>query len=478
MLDRFNRFRKNFRRVAKVAQYPLAILLVAGVLVGGWLAVRTLPMFEKVQYSMDRRYDRPVPAYEVYAGGELMGTIEDYSSIARAWSDAITRMNTGAVSYQIDSIYTVVQTSARPSELTAQRKLVNRFVDFLSGTVGEYAETQISLSIGGRTVFLDDEASVCRLFTLMGQRTLGDESEVVCKSLLNGGPVFLIGPEKTAYVYDGVLPTEEDVSRLPELVDLYVDGEVNYQMLYVKERDTVTPEEALEQLSDVKLFRVYRQYFLGDEQLEPEYIENKSEDTNYRKVVSPGTPAKVLFDLLVYYDGETEVMRNAQSRQQLTEGVAPVVEKGTVVPASFIWPLDYPFSVSCYYGWRLAFELEHYGTQYQHGFHGGIDLVVRGIGTGTYIRAAADGVVSKAAWDDSYGYLVVITHGNGYKTWYGHNSRLLVSYGDHVYQGQVIALMGSTGDSTGAHCHFEITYKSDNNTVDPMDFPSLRNTAP
>ena len=87
--------------------------------------------------------------------------------------------------------------------------------------------------------------------------------------------------------------------------------------------------------------------------------------------------------------------------------------------------------------------------------HKGIDIAN---GYGTAIYAADGGTVTYAGWMGGYGYLVQISHGNGYVTYYGHNSSLLVSVGQHVYKGQQIARMGSTGNSTGNHCHFEIRY--------------------
>ena len=87
--------------------------------------------------------------------------------------------------------------------------------------------------------------------------------------------------------------------------------------------------------------------------------------------------------------------------------------------------------------------------------HKGIDIAN---GYGTAIYAADGGTVTYAGWMGGYGYLVQINHGNGYVTYYGHNSSLLVSVGQHVYKGQQIARMGSTGNSTGNHCHFEVRY--------------------
>ncbi len=87
------------------------------------------------------------------------------------------------------------------------------------------------------------------------------------------------------------------------------------------------------------------------------------------------------------------------------------------------------------------------------GFHRGVDLAC---GTGNNIYAADGGTVILAGYNGSYGNCVKINHQNGMVTVYGHASRILVSVGDKVYQGQVIAKVGSTGHSTGAHCHFEV----------------------
>ncbi len=86
-------------------------------------------------------------------------------------------------------------------------------------------------------------------------------------------------------------------------------------------------------------------------------------------------------------------------------------------------------------------------------FHAGIDI---GAPRGTPVVASASGVVSHAGWMSGYGKTVIIQHGGGVSTLYGHNSSLLVGVGRTVSRGQIIARVGSTGRSTGNHCHFEI----------------------
>jgi murein DD-endopeptidase MepM/ murein hydrolase activator NlpD len=97
--------------------------------------------------------------------------------------------------------------------------------------------------------------------------------------------------------------------------------------------------------------------------------------------------------------------------------------------------------------------------------HQGIDFAGR---LGSPIKAVADGVVSWSGERGGYGTLVEINHGNGLTTRYGHNSKALVAVGDRVERGQVIALMGSSGRSTGPHLHFEVL--QDGHPKDPMSY--------
>jgi murein DD-endopeptidase MepM/ murein hydrolase activator NlpD len=84
-------------------------------------------------------------------------------------------------------------------------------------------------------------------------------------------------------------------------------------------------------------------------------------------------------------------------------------------------------------------------------FHDGVDF---SCGYGTPVYATADGVVSFAGWDPGYGRKVVINHGNGIITFYGHNSRLVVGTGSHGKKGDLIAYSGNTGRSSGPHLHY------------------------
>ncbi len=97
--------------------------------------------------------------------------------------------------------------------------------------------------------------------------------------------------------------------------------------------------------------------------------------------------------------------------------------------------------------------------------HTGVDIAAA---TGTPVFASAAGIVTTAGWDQYYGKLVIVNHGFGYETTYGHCSRLLVKKGDMVRRGETIALVGSSGRSTAPHLHYEV--RKAGVSVDPLLF--------
>jgi murein DD-endopeptidase MepM/ murein hydrolase activator NlpD len=109
------------------------------------------------------------------------------------------------------------------------------------------------------------------------------------------------------------------------------------------------------------------------------------------------------------------------------------------------WPVD--GRITCPYGFRRdPFSGEG-------AYHTGMDMSAP---PGTAVSAAADGTVEQAGWSSGYGQLVVIDHGNGYETYYGHLSRVDVIEGQSIRQGEKVGAVGSSGRSTGPHLHYEV----------------------
>ena len=125
--------------------------------------------------------------------------------------------------------------------------------------------------------------------------------------------------------------------------------------------------------------------------------------------------------------------------QSLADSAVSVASSAAALAQGFIWPAR--GRLTSRFGWR----------RWRH--HDGIDIAAP---YGTPVTAARDGVVAFAGWYQAYGKALIIDHGNGLQTLYGHNSRLLVRSGQRVTKGQLIAKVGSPGRSTGPHLHFEV----------------------
>lgn len=200
----------------------------------------------------------------------------------------------------------------------------------------------------------------------------------------------------------------------------------------------------------------------------PDVAANVAEDKPVSSRVH--TPGQLLNEMLAL-----DNKLNHQIKKMIDlRSVAMTNLAGTVMPAGLgistastgsvtpnIWPVS--GVVSSHFGFRIS--PGGIGSTY----HEGLDIASS---YGNPVHATANGRITQAGWVNGYGYLVEIDHGNGIKTRYGHNSAILVSVGNQVVEGQTISLIGSTGNSTGPHCHYEVRVNGE--AVDPTLFLPAR----
>ena len=160
---------------------------------------------------------------------------------------------------------------------------------------------------------------------------------------------------------------------------------------------------------------------------------------------------------LVTYKGDMEYKREQLQETVQVAAVAQIVRRGTKSKPTYMYPCtNWPITSRFGYRWGRL--------------HAGTDV---GVPTGTTVRASRAGQVTVAGWLGGYGNCVMIDHGDGVTTVYGHLSEITVSVGEYVDQGERVALSGNTGRSTGPHLHFEI--RINGVCVDPE--PYLQGTA-
>lgn len=171
---------------------------------------------------------------------------------------------------------------------------------------------------------------------------------------------------------------------------------------------------------------------------------------------------KILNDLAQTEKEITQELKKAKEAENAARNeIARLVsgDGSRYVGGKFLWPSTNSYRITSPYSMRVHPTLGVYKQ------HTGIDI---GASYGTNVLAAADGTVIIAGWNNAYGNYVVINHGGGVTTLYGHNSSLTVSKGQKVSRGQVIAKVGSTGYSTGPHIHFEVQVNG--SPVNPMSY--------
>lgn len=183
-----------------------------------------------------------------------------------------------------------------------------------------------------------------------------------------------------------------------------------------------------------------------------QYVDNPDVYSGTNTVIQEAVPGTRQAVALVEYTNGTETARTLLKESVTREAVPQIIERGTKEMPTYIKPIS---------GGTLTSTFgKRWGT-----IHYGVDW---GCPIGTNVKASCTGKVITAGWQNGYGYTVVLAHSDGSTTRYAHLSKIAVSVGQSVSQGEVIAYSGNTGNSTGPHLHFEITIGG--SRVNPLEY--------
>lgn len=248
--------------------------------------------------------------------------------------------------------------------------------------------------------------------------------------------------------------------------DIYINGQISYVDVLFGAKDfadLMTRMDVLKRIikHDYDLIMKVKEEKATVENTRAQLEKDKAEaevlvtdaQAKKAKVEDKESEQQVLLDQAIYDRDTSE--RMYEEIMAASQEVANMIRRSQISSAGYsgapagaggmIWPISGP--ITSEFGWRTH---PIFGTAR---FHSGLDI---GGDYGMPIYAAASGTVIYAGWISGYGNAVIIDHGGGVTTLYGHNDSLNVSEGENVAQGQVIAMCGSTGNSTGPHCHFEV----------------------
>ena len=448
------------KQVDKIKQHPVAFLSCALVVVA-LCALLSL-------YT--------IGTTAVYDGSEL-GTVSGIRTVNAVVSDIedITRQTLGDEDYTVNRDKLDTTVGVVPRQVVESRE---EFTDNLSDELGlvEYAYV----------LYIDGEPVAATTFP----NALEEMLDQLKKSYITANTVdsyFVENVEIKQEYTDASLVM--NLGNIAEILNATKSGEVTYTVeagdsyYYIAELYDMSVDDLLDMNPgyDPKLLRVgdvltisnavpyltvvdvERQNYVQDVPYQVEYQDDNTMYQGDYKVLSPGEYGKADVTANVTYINGEETDRQVVASVTLSEPVTETQARGTIPrptwfpTGSFRWPCS--GSITSYFGRRNT------GIRGASTYHEVIDIANS---YGTAIYAADGGTVSYSGWRSGFGYLVIIDHGNGYQTYYGHNSSLLVSTGEHVYKGQQIARMGSTGISSGNHCHFGI--KINGTFVNPLNY--------
>ena len=414
-------------------------------------------------------------SYAVTVDGEQVGVVADRSVVDSA-IQTVERQGSSMLGrrYEVDSAIDYSFALTLKTDITSQEDIEQYFYGQLD-EASEYLR-KYEVVVDGRSMgVVKDEAAL---------NTMLDELKSAYTNENTVSAEFVEYVEVNPVYYSGSMFTIEEMRAA---LESNTTGETTYTIkkgdtfnaiahandMSVSDLKALNPDVNINKLSIGQVLNVKELIpFLSVKTVEEQTynqeiecpVETVEDSTIYKgnsKIITQGTPGEALVQATVTYVNGYEKERQVNSSVTLREPTTTVKAVGTkprpktASTGSYSWPIR--GRVTSYFGTRKIFGSTSY--------HSGIDIAAS---YGAAIYAADGGTVTFSGTKGTYGKLIIITHDNGAQTYYAHNSSLLVSSGTKVYKGQQIAKAGSTGRSTGVHCHFEI--RINGKSVNPLNY--------
>lgn len=415
------------------------------------------------------------PSYAVTLNGETVGVVADESVVEKAIS-SVESTGTSILGYdyhvQGNLEYNFAITLR--SDLSSQQDIQNYFYNQLDDLSSELRKYQVVVDGQAVGVVKDEEALNQLLQDFKDQYTTENTTSVEFANTVEIKPVYAVDSIMTIDEMQQALLASSNGSTTYTVVE----GDSFYGIAYANDM-SLSDLMALNPQADINRLMVGD--VLNVKELTPVLsvqtvenvtyteaiecpVETREDSSMYvgdSKIITQGVEGESQVNATVTYVNGQETNRVINSTTTLREATTTVKAVGTkekpktASTGSFQWPIS--GRISSYFGGRYIFG--------SYSYHSGLDITAS---YGAAICAADGGTVTYTGYKGSYGNLVIITHDNGTQTYYAHNSSIVVSTGQKVYKGQQIAKAGSTGRSTGVHCHFEV--RVNGTAVNPLSY--------
>ncbi|MEH2940256.1 M23 family metallopeptidase [Lawsonibacter sp. JLR.KK007] len=438
---------------------PVSFLLVAGAL-GTALTLTTL-------YST---------SYAVIVDGQEVGIVADQSVVDQAIHTVETRgSQLLGYDYRVGGEIDYAFTLTLKSDLSREQDISNFFYGQLNELSDQLRAYQVMLGSQVVGVVKDETALNAMLDGIKAEYVTDATTSVEFVEDLSVTPVYAVD-------------TLMSVGQIEEALKANTTGETTYTVVKgdtyngIAYRNDMSLSDLMALNPDANINRLMVGDILNVKQIIPALsvlttehvtyleaipcpVEEVKDDSMYvgdSKILTQGEEGEAEIQADVVYINGYEQERTVTDSLTLREPTTTVKAVGTkekpktASKGNYIWPTS-SHRINSYFGGRTIFG--------SYSYHSGIDIHAT---YGEAIKAADGGTVTFAGYKGSYGYLVIIRHDNGTESYYGHNSSLVVSAGQKVYQGQTIAKAGSTGRSTGVHCHFEV--RVGGTAVNPLNY--------